>query len=109
MARGNPNGVRGSVLVVEDDAASADLLAARLDAHLRKVAALPAGHVSAPALEEAPVPSDVRTFGEVDIDLEARMARIKGRPVTLGSLEFRLLDYFVRNAGVALSREQILR
>src|SRR5439155_14050867 len=58
-------------------------LAARLDAHLRKVAALPAGHVSAPALEEAPAPSDVRTFGEVDIDLEARMARIKGRPVTL--------------------------
>src|SRR6266513_2340184 len=62
-------------------------LAARLDAHLRKVAALPAG---TPAPEEqvpayAPL-SDTRTFGDVDIDLEARMAQVRGRPVTLGSL-----------------------
>ncbi len=92
-------------------------LAARLDAHLRKLAALPA-RGPAPASRQAPAAlavsegpargSDVRTFGEVEIDLEARVARVGGRPITLGSLEFRLLEYFVRNAGVALSREQIL-
>src|SRR5207302_2809280 len=64
----------------------------------------------APSAPPAGAPSlhDVRTFGDVEIDLEARVARVEGRPVTLGSLEFRLLEYFVRNAGVALSREQIL-
>jgi DNA-binding response OmpR family regulator len=86
-------------------------LAARLDAHLRKVAALPE-RVEAQEPDAPPGPpthgSSVRTFGEVDVDLEARTARVGGRPITLGSLEFRLLEYFVRNAGVALSREQIL-
>ncbi len=86
-------------------------LAARLDAHLRKVAALPE-RVEAQESAALPGPptngSAVRTFGEVDVDLEARTARVGGRPITLGSLEFRLLEYFVRNAGVALSREQIL-
>jgi two-component system phosphate regulon response regulator PhoB len=88
-------------------------LAARLDAHLRKLAALPA--VNGPAPPSAAAPSEpasgrnARTFGDVEIDLEARTARVQGRPVNLGSLEFRLLDYFVRNAGVALSRGQILR
>ena len=90
-------------------------LAARLDAHLRKLAALPSrGPAASPAVvmsatEAQPARgSDIRTFGDVEIDLEARVARVEGRPVTLGSLEFRLLEYFVRNAGVALSREQIL-
>jgi DNA-binding response OmpR family regulator len=83
-------------------------LAARLDAHLRKLAALPSR--GAPSALPADVPSlhDVRTFGDVEIDLEARTARARGRQVTLGSLEFRLLEYFVRNAGIALSRDQIL-
>jgi DNA-binding response OmpR family regulator len=84
-------------------------LAARLDAHLRKLAALPVVHGAAAALEEPAPRSAARTVGDVEIDLEARTALVGGRPVALGSLEFRLLEYLVRNAGVALSREQILR
>jgi DNA-binding response OmpR family regulator len=84
-------------------------LAARLDAHLRKLAALPVRAGAADTVMAMPLASDARTFGAVDVDLVARTARVEGRPVTLGSLEFRLLEYFVRNAGVALSREQILR
>src|SRR5437016_1716824 len=83
-------------------------LVARLEAHLRKLASLPStGPHPAPA-PEAPPTDGTRTFGDVEIDLVARTARVRGQPVTLGSLEFRLLEYFVRNAGVALSRGQIL-
>ncbi len=83
-------------------------LAARLDAHLRKLAALPVLSGAA-AVREEPARGAARTVGDVEIDLVARTARVRGRPVALGSLEFRLLEYLVRNAGVALSREQILR
>jgi DNA-binding response OmpR family regulator len=82
-------------------------LAARMDAHLRKLAALPPGGSGGPA-EPAP-PSIVRRIGDVELDLDARTARANGAPVTLGALEFRLLEYLARNAGIALSREQILR
>jgi two-component system response regulator PrrA len=34
--------------------------------------------------------------------------RIGGRPVRLGPMEFKLLEYLARNAGVAVSRDQIL-
>ncbi|MBO0682264.1 MAG: response regulator transcription factor [Candidatus Dormibacteraeota bacterium] len=81
-------------------------LVARLEAHLRKVGALPtATGANSPSTAVADA---TRSFGDVEIDLEARIARVRGTPVTLGSLEFRLLEYFVRNAGVALSRTQIL-
>ena len=79
-------------------------LVARLDAHLRKLGTLPA----APGGERPAEPAGTRTVGEVEIDLAARTARVRGRPVPLGLLEFRLLEYLVVNAGVALSREQIL-
>jgi len=49
------------------------------------------------------------TDGRARIDLDAREVRLKGEPVGLGPLEFKLLEYFVRNPGVALSRDQILR
>ena len=77
-------------------------LVARLEASLRKAAALRPG--SAP-----PSPSTVFRLGDAEVDLDAREARVRGLPVALGPLEFRLLDYFVRNPGVALSRDQILR
>ena len=38
----------------------------------------------------------------------AREVRVAGRPVKLGPLEYRLLEYLGRNAGVAVSRDQIL-
>jgi two-component system, OmpR family, response regulator MtrA len=79
-------------------------LVARLDAHLRKLGTLP----PAPGGEHEVEPRGTRMVGEVEIDLAARTARVRGRPVPLGLLEFRLLEYLVHNAGVALSREQIL-
>jgi len=83
-------------------------LVARLEAHLRKLASLPAQVGPAVSMPEVATGDGSRTFGDVEIDLVARTARVRGLPVTLGSLEFRLLEYFVRNAGVALSRGQIL-
>jgi DNA-binding response OmpR family regulator len=77
-------------------------LVARLDAHLRKVGALPPASGGEPPVEPG------TTIGDVEIDLSARTARARGRLVPLGPLEFRLLQYLVLNAGVALSREQIL-
>ena len=81
-------------------------LVARLEASLRKVAAMQsrgddAGGRATPA-------EDVRTIGEAEIDLGARQVQLRGQSVPLGPLEFRLLEYFVRNPGVALSRDQIL-
>lgn len=81
-------------------------LVARLDASLRKLAAVQPSsedhHASTAPAEEAIV------FGDAEIDLNAREARLHGRPVPLGPLEFRLLEYFARNPGVALSRDQIM-
>ncbi len=85
-------------------------LVARLEAHLRKVAAVryappvlaPAG--GAPILE---LDRQLR-FGAVEIDPAARIVRVAGEEVGLGPLEFKLLEYFGRNAGIAISREQIL-
>jgi DNA-binding response OmpR family regulator len=84
-------------------------LAARLEAHLRKLAALPVDSATVAGVKEAVARKDVRTVGGVEIDLGARTATLDGSPVPLGSLEFRLLEYLVRNVGVALSRDQILR
>jgi two-component system, OmpR family, copper resistance phosphate regulon response regulator CusR len=42
------------------------------------------------------------------VDVDARTATYDGRPLDLGSTEFRLLEFFVRNAGIALSRAQLL-
>lgn len=90
-------------------------LVARLEAHLRKLSARPSA-AAAPAEAPAPGPgpatatvtANVERFGDVEVDLEARRVLAGGRPVMLGALEFRLLEYLVRNAGIALSRDQIL-
>jgi DNA-binding response OmpR family regulator len=42
------------------------------------------------------------------LDLGARAVSYGGRALDLGSTEFRLLEFFVRNAGIALSRAQLL-
>jgi two-component system, OmpR family, copper resistance phosphate regulon response regulator CusR len=42
------------------------------------------------------------------LDVGARTVVYDGRPLDLGSTEFRLLEFFVRNAGIALSRAQLL-
>ncbi len=42
------------------------------------------------------------------IDLAARNVIVRGKPVVLGATEFRLLEFLARNAGIALSRTQIV-
>ena len=59
-----------------------------------------------PRLSEAP---DQLRFGPIVVDLRAREVSVAGERVALGPLEFKLLEYLARNAGVAISREQILQ
>jgi len=70
-----------------------DELAARVRALLRR-AALPI-HAT---LE----------VGDLVVDRGARSARVAGRDVALGATEFRLLEYLAANAGIAVTRAQIL-
>ena len=46
--------------------------------------------------------------GRLRIDLAARTVSYDRRPVALGATEFRLLEFLARNAGIALSRAQIV-
>jgi two-component system phosphate regulon response regulator PhoB len=84
-------------------------LMARLDASLRKVAAMQSSAGEPGATAATTAQPAVITLGDAEVDLDAREARLRGEPVALGPLEFKLLEYFVRNPGVALSRDQILR
>lgn len=79
-------------------------LVARLEAHLHRVARLRDLY----ATTKPPQPSETLEFGALQIDLRAREVHVAGRAVKLGALEYRLLEYLGRNAGVAISRDQIL-
>lgn len=46
--------------------------------------------------------------GEIELDVSAHTVKVKGHAVELSFKEFELLNYFVVNQGVALSREKIL-
>jgi DNA-binding response OmpR family regulator len=46
--------------------------------------------------------------GSLRVDLAARGVSYDGKPVVLGATEFRLLEFLARNAGIALSRSQIV-
>ena len=46
--------------------------------------------------------------GSLRIDLSGRNVTYGGKPVLLGATEFRLLELLARNAGIALSRAQIV-
>ena len=70
-----------------------DELAARLRALLRR-AALPIHSTLA--------------VGDLVVDRGARAVRVAGREVPLGATEFRLLEYLAANAGIAVTRAQIL-
>jgi len=76
-------------------------LMARIEAHLRRVEAL------RPQRNGAANHTKVR-LGAVEVDVGARSVRRHGRPVALGQLEFKLLEYMLSNAGTAVSRDQIL-
>lgn len=51
---------------------------------------------------------EIITVGEVVIDGLAHTVKVKDKPIDLSFKEFELLNYFVKNQGVALSREKIL-
>ena len=46
--------------------------------------------------------------GGIEMNLSAHVVTIDGKPVELSFKEFELLQYFITNKGVALSREKIL-
>ena len=47
-------------------------------------------------------------MGGIVLDKSAHQVTIDGKPVELSYKEFELLNYFMENAGIALSRERIL-
>lgn len=81
-------------------------LIARLEANLRRVAALRARAKTAGPKSNAT--QRVSRFGSVEVDLGARRLTVDGHLVPLGPLEFALLEYLVSNAGIAVSRDQIM-
>ena len=46
--------------------------------------------------------------GDIELDIAAHTVKVKGKNIELSFKEFELLNYFVVNQGVALSREKIL-
>lgn len=52
--------------------------------------------------------TDLLQAGDIVLDIAAHEVKIKDRVVELSFKEFELLQYFVSNQGVALSREKIL-
>ncbi len=72
-----------------------DELLARIGAVLRRA------HVT----DESDVP--LRVFGDMEIEVPARMVRRGGQNVELTSVEFDILELLTRHAGSAVSREDI--
>jgi DNA-binding response OmpR family regulator len=60
-------------------------------------------------LRRSPLPIRASlAVGDLVVDRGARSVQVAGREVPLGATEFRLLEYLAANAGLALSRAQIL-
>jgi DNA-binding response OmpR family regulator len=59
-------------------------------------------------IDAAKEPPDVVHVGGVEVDIGRREARVEGSVVPLATREFDLLRYLAENAGLALSRQQIL-
>jgi two-component system, OmpR family, alkaline phosphatase synthesis response regulator PhoP len=76
---------------------------ARVEAQIRRSAQ----SAAAPAPAEAPAPASL-TFGNITVDLRGREVKVAGIPAQLGAHEFKLVEYLVQNAGVAISRDQIM-
>ncbi len=54
------------------------------------------------------VTHDVQRVGDLEIDRTGHEVRVNGAPVKLTPMEYRILDVLVHNAGVALTRAQLL-
>ncbi|HXZ61958.1 MAG TPA: response regulator transcription factor [Acidimicrobiales bacterium] len=57
---------------------------------------------------EGPAPQEVVSVGDIEVDLRRREARHSGTVVPLTTREFDLLAFLANNAGLALSRQQLL-
>jgi DNA-binding response OmpR family regulator len=51
---------------------------------------------------------DILLAGDVEVDVKRREARVAGEVVALATREFDLLRYLAENAGLALTRQQLL-
>ena len=51
---------------------------------------------------------DVQRVGDLEIDRTGHEVRVGGKSLKLTPMEYRILDVFVRNSGVALTRSQLL-
>lgn len=74
---------------------SPKILVARAEAILRRANKLGEG-------------ANIREMGGIQLDRSAHEVTIDGKHLDLSFKEFELLDYFMENAGIALSREKIL-
>jgi DNA-binding response OmpR family regulator len=52
---------------------------------------------------------NIEKFEGLEVNMQARTISIDGRRVELTPKEYDLLNYFVKNVGIALSRERLLR
>ncbi len=52
--------------------------------------------------------SQILSVGDLSLDLSQRIATRKDRSVFLSRKQFQLLEYFMRNVGITISREMIL-
>src|SRR5947209_17671226 len=78
----------------------------RLEARLRKARLITGSRVQAASAAAAPGTAEL-VFGTLVVDAEAHEVRRDGDRVELGPLEYRLVEFLARNAGVAQSREAI--
>ena len=53
-------------------------------------------------------PRQILRFGQLEIDIDARVARLRGNEVTMTSHQFQVLKTLAEHAGRVLSREQLL-
>lgn len=73
---------------------SPKILVARVEAILRRTSGI--------------VQEELLVAGKIELDISAHTVKVKGDNIDLSYKEFELLNYFVVNQGVALSREKIL-
>ena len=52
--------------------------------------------------------NETLSAGDIEINQAAHTVTVKGKPIELSFKEFELLEYFIKNKGIALSRENIL-